>query len=223
MQRIVIEFFLRPLSRLFCRLYFRLEVFGVENVPATGSVILAPNHVSYADPIWAALDVERRVYFMTWERVFRIPVAGQLLRFLGAFPVKIEKFDRNALDSARSVLESGKVLMIFPEGGRTLDGLLKPFKPGVSRFALTVGTTIVPITINGGFAAWPPHRIFPRPRKVTVTYHPPITVKAMADETPPYEIRDAARELSSRLLSEVASSLEPQYLPTDPVVLSTES
>src|SRR6266481_1226544 len=132
MQRIVIEFFLRPLSRLICRLYFRFEVHGVENVPSTGSVILAPNHVSYADPIWAAVAVERRVYFMAWEKVFRIPVVGWLLTFLGAFPVKIEKFDRNALNSAREVLESGKALMIFPEGGRTLDGLLQSFKPGVS-------------------------------------------------------------------------------------------
>ena len=113
--------------------------------------------------------------------------------------------------------------MIFPEGGRTVDGLLQSFKPGVSRFALTVGTQIVPITINGGYAAWPPHYIFPRPRKVTITYHPPINVKAMDPKTPPYEIRNAARELSLKVMSEVASSLESRYLPHDPIVLSSES
>ena len=223
MQRIVIEFFLRPLSRLISRLYFRFEVFGLENVPATGSVILAPNHVSYADPIWAAVAVERRVNFMTWERVFRIPVAGWLLRFLGAFPVKLDRFDRGALDSARTVLESGKVLMMFPEGRRTVDGFLQPFKPGVSRLALTTGTKIVPITINGGYEAWPPHRLLPRSRKVTITYHPPITVKAMDPKTPPYEVRDASRGLSLKLYSEVASSLDSRYLHANPVMLSSES
>ena len=158
-----------------------------------------------------------------WDQVFRIPLLGSALKFLGAFPVKIDRFDRDALHDARTVLESGKVLMIFPEGARTLSGFLQPFKPGVSRMALAIGTTIVPVTINGGYAAWPPHHLFPRPKKVTVTYHAPITVENLGHNAPPHEIRQAARELSQSLRAQVASVLESQYLPADVEALSTES
>jgi len=223
MQTIVIDYFLRPLCLLVCRLLFRIEFFGVENVPETGPVILAPNHVSYADPFWVTIPVRRRLHYMAWDQVLKIPLIGGFLRFLGAFPVRIDRFDRGALHDSREVLGSGKALVIFPEGGRSVDGFLQPFKPGVARMALAIGTKIVPVTINGAFSAWPPHHLLPRPAKTTVTYHPPITVVAM-NGAHPTEIHNAARELSKTIKSEIASSLDSQYLPKDQKenVLSSE-
>jgi 1-acyl-sn-glycerol-3-phosphate acyltransferase len=104
--------------------------------------------------------------------------------------------------------------VIFPEGGRSTDGFLQPFKPGVARMALAIGTKIVPVTINGAFSAWPRHHMLPRLSKVTVIYHPPITVVAM-NGAHPTEVHTAARELSKNLKSAIASSLDSQYLPKD--------
>ncbi|HZS47976.1 MAG TPA: lysophospholipid acyltransferase family protein [Blastocatellia bacterium] len=223
MQTLVIDYFLRPLCLLICKLLFRIRFFGIENVPMTGSIILAPNHVSYADPFWVTIPLQRRVHYMAWDQIFRLPIVGWIMRFLGAFPVKIDRFDRSALHDASDVLGSGEALMIFPEGGRTVDGYLQPFKPGASRLALTVGTQIVPVTINGGYSAWPSRNIFPRAGKVTVTYHPPIEVPDMS-KAQPTEVRAAAHELSKRIRAVIASSLDSQYLPKDQKenVLSSE-
>ena len=70
------------------RLLFTLEYYGEENVPERGPVIIAGNHPSYLDPVLVTLPLERRVFFMAWDRLFKVPVLGALMRGFGAFPVR---------------------------------------------------------------------------------------------------------------------------------------
>lgn len=157
------------------RILFTLEYYGVENVPAKGPVVLAGNHPSYLDPLLISLPIRRRIRFIAWDRLFKIPLLGALLRFAGAFPVDITRRDSKAFDQAMEVLQSGEVLGIFPEAGRSQQkGMSETVKTGAARFAINNVCPLVPITITGAQDAWPTSRVLPLPRKITVKYHKPI-------------------------------------------------
>jgi 1-acyl-sn-glycerol-3-phosphate acyltransferase len=158
------------------RVLFTLEYTGRETVPEGGPVVVAGNHPSYLDPLLIGVGMHRRVFFMAWDQLFRVPVLGGLLRAFGAFPVRLGTKDPNAFNAALDVLESGRVLGIFPEAGRTKLGPMNPLKTGAARLAIESGAAIVPVTITGAFDAWPSSRMLPVLRKITVKYHAPIVL-----------------------------------------------
>jgi|SRR2546423_5465719 len=206
---------IRPFVRWLCRVWFKAEFRGVENIPAQGACLITPNHASYADPIWITVPIRRRVYYMAWDKPFKIPVLGLLMRVFGAFPVSLEAVDASAQRAAHEVLRTGKALVIFPEGGRTRSGKLMPFKMGAFRFALTYGVPVVPVSINGGEKIWPVGRFFPRVAKLIVTYHPPIAVEQLPEGTSRVELKSRARELARRTYEAVASAVAPDMLPDE--------
>ena len=193
----------RPGFHAVCRAYFGLKLVGVEHIPATGPLIVTPNHQTYADPPLVTIPVRRRVYYMAWSRLFQIPLFGRFIRLLHAFPVQIESSDPRAAREAVRLLQAGQVVMIFPEGERSPDGRVQPFKPGAFRLAASLATPVLPVTIAGGHDAWPPGRLLPRPRRITITYHPSI------HPDPSLEPRQAAGDLAGRAYAAVVSALPP--------------
>jgi 1-acyl-sn-glycerol-3-phosphate acyltransferase len=206
------------LTRLFVsmlvRVYFRMEIRGLENVPADGAMIVAPNHVSYLDPIWVSSPLKRPLRYMTWDRMTGLPLLGAIMRAYGAFPVNIESAsgDRAALRRSLEQLHAGGGLMIFPEGSRSRDGRLMSFKQGVIRLALAAEVPIVPVSIVGGFDAYPPHYIFPRPYKVRVIFHEPIKLSPPSTNS---QLREYMREETERLRATIASELPLEALPLE--------
>lgn len=199
-----------PLAHWFCRLAFKIKFHGVENIPDNGACIITPNHVTYFDPIWITIPVRRRVYYMAWDKPFRIPVLGLMMRMFGAFPVNLDiAADASAQREAIELLRQGRALVMFPEGGRTRTGKLMPFKMGAFRMALAHGVPIVPVSIRGGDEIWPPSRLFPRPGRVTVTYHPPIEVARLDDNASKSDVKERARQLARQTNDTVASALDP--------------
>ncbi len=193
--------FIRYFLYTLCLAYFRIEFHGAERVPADGPVILAPNHASYLDPIWVSLPLRRKLRYMTWERMFRVPVLGRLMRAFGAFPVRVELGDRGAMRHSVEHLRSGGALMIFPEGARTRTGQMMPFKPGVIQLALSTGAPIVPVTIIGGYRVLSPWHRIPRPLKIKLYYHEPLQIPLRSDER---GAKDYLREQAALLHSIVA-------------------
>ncbi len=191
----------RPGFHRLCRLYFGLELRGTQHIPSEGPVVIAPNHQTFADPPLVTIPVRRRVYYMAWDRLFDIPLFGRFIRLLRAFPVDIEGRDARATREAIRLLRAGHALMIFPEGERTTTGQVGPFKVGAFRLALSAGAPVLPVTIAGARDAWPPGRIFPRPGRVTITYHPLVRAEARLPR------RDAARELADRVREIVMTTL----------------
>ncbi len=186
----------RPFIRLVARALFRIRFDGVEHVPRSGPVVITPNHVSYMDPVLITIPIRRPLHYMTLEPFFRIPGFGALIRWARAFPVRAEGPDRRAVRQAMRILRAGEPLVIFPEGGRSPDGRPQPFRPGAFRLALATDSPVVPVTIAGGFEAWPSHRRLPRPARITVTYHSPVTRK----DLPATTRRDAQPELLATLV-----------------------
>jgi 1-acyl-sn-glycerol-3-phosphate acyltransferase len=141
--------FFRIIFRVIFRVLWRWKIKGLENFPLLGPVIVVSNHVSLADPILIGAALPRRVCFMAKEELFRYPVFGNLLVRLHAFPVKRGQPDRAAIRKAFEVLESGKVLGLFPEGSRSKTGeMLKP-QPGVAMIALKAKVLIIPVACVG--------------------------------------------------------------------------
>ena len=191
----------RPGVLALSRYYFGLGLSGVQHIPQTGPLVIAPNHQTYADPVLVTIPVRRPVYYMAWSRLFTIPGLGGFIRLLRAFPVQIEGADPRAARAAARLLQAGEAVMIFPEGGRSLDGTVGRFKAGAFRLAVYHGAPVLPVTIDGGYEAWPPGRVWPRRGRMTITYHEPLR----ADQSLP--AREAARDLAERARAAIVASL----------------
>lgn len=164
----------RPGFHALCRAYFGLHLVGTDHIPREGAVIITPNHQTYADPPLVTIPVRRPVYYMAWSQLFQIPGLSWAIRRLRAFPVRLESRDPRATREAVRLLEAREALMIFPEGERSPDGSVQPFKPGAFRLAVALDVPVLPVTIDGGTRSWPPGRVLPRPGAIRITYHPLI-------------------------------------------------
>jgi len=99
------------------------------------------------------------------------------------------------------LLQAGQALMIFPEAGRTPDGRLQRFRPGAFRLACSLKVPVLPVTILGGHASWPPGRVLPRPGHLRIVYHPLL---APPDDPDP---RVGARRFATQVREAIAASL----------------
>lgn len=160
---------------IYFKLYHRLTVEGLHNIPQD-NVIVAPNHCSYLDPPAMGVAFPRKLTSIAWEGLFRSRFFSMLITALGAVKVSHEDARRAAavLKLSIELLKSGHDLMIFPEGQRSPTGELMPLEGGVALMALKANRPILPVVIRGSFEALPPHLKFPRPRKITIKFLPPI-------------------------------------------------
>ena len=134
---------------------------------------------------------------MAWDKPFEIPILGFLMRIFGAFPVRLDTVDASAQREAMDLLGQGKALVIFPEGGRTRNGELMPFKQGAFRLALTFGVPIVPVAISGGYEIWPASRMLPRPGRLNVRFLPAVQVNRVPVGTSNTELKQLSKHLAS--------------------------
>ncbi|MCY0874982.1 MAG: lysophospholipid acyltransferase family protein [Firmicutes bacterium] len=137
--------------RLLLKLIFRLQVFGQEQIPSNGPLILACNHSSNWDPVLVGCLTPQPVSFMAKEELFRFRPLGALLRSLHAFPIKRGASDRAALRLATTILEAGGTLVMFPEGTRKHQGSLEHLEKGVGFVALRSETLMTPVVIMGSY------------------------------------------------------------------------
>ena len=141
----------RGLFKGICKILFRIEVVGLENVPKEVSFVICSNHKSNFDPIAIAVVLPIKLNFMAKEELFRFKPLGYLLHSLRAFPVKRGKSDIGALKAAMSVLKNEGRLLIFPEGTRAKGEYLEEGKGGAALIAVKSSVNILPIGIKGRF------------------------------------------------------------------------
>lgn len=158
------------------RLLFTYDCLGEEKLPASGPAVVAANHPSYLDPILLSLQASRPIRFMAWDALFHVPLLGRFLRAFGAFPVDVRTGrGREAYGRARTLVEQGEIVGIFPEGRRSQTGWLEPsLREGAARLAWETGVPLFPATIAGAYRAWPHFRLLPQPARIRVRYHDPI-------------------------------------------------
>jgi 1-acyl-sn-glycerol-3-phosphate acyltransferase len=172
----------RGMFRCLFKYYFGWEVFNAERVPLSGAVILASNHESFVDPGAIGGALEREAYYLARESSF-IPVLGTIMRKVNAIPVNQEGGAMAGLRAGLEVLEGGNALILFPEGARTEDGAMQPFRSGVGLIAGRSAAPVVPVRVFGLHEAYGRHMKFPRPaHKVIVKFGRPLRFDAELDE-----------------------------------------
>ncbi|MCB9878750.1 MAG: 1-acyl-sn-glycerol-3-phosphate acyltransferase [Planctomycetes bacterium] len=160
------------------RVYNRYTVEGAP--PPGGGYVLAANHSSFLDPLVLGSACRPRVTFLMTETVWRSHTLGWFYRWMRTIPLSARGGNRDALRAARSVLQQGRVIGIFPEGGISRDGLPMLGSPGAVSLVLNEGRPIVPVGIVGAFDALPSGRALPRPRRITVRFGAPIPPDELA-------------------------------------------
>ena len=176
-------FVFKPVSRA----VYRPRISGTDNVPRTGGVILASNHLSFVDSIAIPLAAPRKVHFLAKSDYFTRPgpsgaLQRELITALGALPVDRHSAHaaQDSLDAALEVLRRGDVFGIYPEGTRSRDGRLYRGRTGVAWLALTAGAPVVPVGLRGTEDVAPIGSHVPRLATVTVAFGAPIHPDAYA-------------------------------------------
>ena len=169
-------------ARLWARLMLTLNlvkvtVVGAENLP-NGPVIFMSNHQSNFDILSLLAAMPRQFYWIAKKELFEIPVFGHSMRRSGYIP--LDRGDgRKALqsiDAAAATIHQGKSVVLFPEGTRTPDGNLLPFKRGGFILARKAAVPVIPVTINGSGRINPANQIRLYSGNITIILHPPIDV-----------------------------------------------
>jgi 1-acyl-sn-glycerol-3-phosphate acyltransferase len=160
----------------FCRLFWRMTVKGIENVPRDRAFILSPVHRSNIDTPLVAVVTNRRLHYMGKDSMWKIKPVGRFFTAMGSFPVHREtRFaDREALRQCIEVLQSGEPLVMFPEGTRREGPVVEDLFEGPAYIAMKVGAPIVPVGIGGSERAMPRGSKFIKPVKTAIVIGPPI-------------------------------------------------
>ncbi|MGD8394062.1 MAG: lysophospholipid acyltransferase family protein [Candidatus Eiseniibacteriota bacterium] len=153
------------------RALFGWRVDGREHIPATGGFIVAANHIAYADPPLIGAAAPRRLAYMAKRELFGVPLLSGLIRSLGAFPIRRQGLDRQALREAARFLAAGSGLLVFPAGTRQRGSEPLPGRPGVSLLAAQAGVPVVPTRIEGSAALW---RALWRRRRLRIRFGAPL-------------------------------------------------
>ena len=153
---------------------FRFRVFGREHLPARSAFLIVSNHQSFLDPVLLGLAVRREIAFMARASLFRSAPFRLLISALHSFPVRRGRVDLAAVKAAVARLRGGQVVGLFPEGTRTRDGSLAPFRAGFGMIAGRAGVPVVPAAIDGAHEVWPRSRLLPRPGTIWVAFGRPM-------------------------------------------------
>jgi 1-acyl-sn-glycerol-3-phosphate acyltransferase len=185
----------QALSRAGANCFWKFRVFGLENIPRTGGVLLASNHQSFLDPVLVAMVLSREMHFMARRTLFRNPVLRVIIVGYNAFAIDRDSADVKGVKSAIARLEAGNILLVFPEGTRTGDGSIGRMKPGIGVLAERAAVPIVPVLIEGAHEVWPRNRRFPRLGRISMVFGKPLDPKQIAGDA----IRDAVVGLKGEI------------------------
>ena len=161
----------------------KIEVRGMENLEAGRNYIFMANHTSNLDPPVLLPTIPGRCSVLVKKELFRVPVLGTGMKMVSLVPV--DRSDREAaiesVNAATAVLRQGLNMLIFPEGTRSRDGKLLPFKKGPFHLAIDSGVFVAPVTLLGTYELWPKSQFALRPGRVAVVFHRPIDPRSYAD------------------------------------------
>ena len=181
----------------------RTEVIGRERLDPNQTYIFMANHVSNIDPPVFVPLIGRRVFILVKKELFRIPILGYAMR--KAQFIAVNRQNREAavesVKQAIEVLKSGLSMMAYPEGTRSRDGRMLPFKKGPFHLAMDSGVPVVPVTIIGAYEVWPKGHFKVSPGTITIVFHPPMDPKQFSSR----------EELLEAVHAKVESALPENY------------
>lgn len=162
------------------RILFGSRVKGGDRLPEKGGVIIASNHVSYADPLVIGTWSPRMVHFLAKRELFSNPLIRALLRLLGAVPVRRGMVERTTLRQVEEILREGNTIVVFPEGTRSRDCVVRDARPGIGLIAATADVPVVPLYLRGSRHMW---RSLFRRGELSLFFGEPVYLASVEGET----------------------------------------
>ena len=176
---------IRPFIKLGLALVgVRVRVTGLERLEPGQAYIFTPNHQSFIEVPLFVTYLGRNPAYLAKKEVFKYPIFGLGIRLMGVIPVDRSN-SQLAVESARQATENlkrGKSYVVYPEGTRSRDGRLLPFKKGAFMMAIDAGVPIVPVTVSGASRIMPKGQIKVHPSTVQLTVHEPISTEGYSKE-----------------------------------------
>lgn len=184
----------------------RARVEGLENIPA-GTCLFAANHASNIDPPVLVGAIPRRIGILAKKSLFAIPIMGTAFRMAHFIPVDRASAESAlaSLDLAAKYMKEGTSYLIYPEGTRSADGRLLPFKRGAFLLAIRAGVPVVPVACIGARSILPKKSLRIRPGEILVRFCPPVDATAYTPER--------RGELARRVHDEIAAALPADQQP----------
>ena len=175
----------------------KLEVEGAENIDPNRSYVVVANHLSALDIMACLLAVPLPIRFLAKKELFRVPVLAQGMRMVGI--IEVDREARGAVHSevnrqSRELIEKGRSLIIYAEGTRPRNGVMKPFKKGAFTMAIRSGLPVLPLSIHGSYEAWPPGKPIVRGGVIRVVLDKPVETEGLTTSDTG-DLRDQVREV----------------------------
>ncbi len=195
----------KVLGKLFLLLVTRRRVRGLEHIPRKGPFIVVANHQSILDPIAVQVACSRPLYTLTKSTQFAGGFFRWMLPRLNAIPTRRYRIEPQAVRSVFRRLEEGRGVGIYPEGERSWDGALQPFRRGTIRLLLAAGVPVIPCGVSGTYDAWPRWSRSVRRRDVSVSFGPPLAIPTLASRGEREEALESTEKVVRRALMELGA------------------
>ena len=180
------------------RFYFRNRIYGIENVPKQGPLVIVSNHASDLDPPIISVSMGRPVAYMAKEELFEVSILKQFITLYGAYPVKRGAADRSAIRSALNFLEEGWATGVFLQGTRTADGRITEPKLGAALIAAKAKVPLLPVCI------WGTHAV---KRRGLIANPVTITIRIGGVIPPPKSTNKKELELTSQKCADIINKM----------------
>ena len=203
----IARYIIPPIIKLWIK-----EATGLENLPKDGPFILAPNHSSYIEHLMIGSlvipQLNRKLHALAKKEHFNNTLEALWHRYLAAIPLDRSKGE-GALETAVGYLRKGSIIIIYPEGTRTLTGKLQRGKTGVARLALQAHVPVVPVGIIGTFDILPKGKIIPRCRRASLHFGKPLSFEKGYGKP---ITRKLLRKTTTTIMKEIAKLSHQEYL-----------
>lgn len=198
-------------------IFWRLKVEGRERLPKKGPYILCPNHASYLDGFIVGTSlpykIELNTFFLGYAGYFEHPLAAWGIKVGRLIPLDVESRLVETMQASSYILRNGKIMCIFPEGGRSVDENVQAFKKGVGILAKELDLPLVPVFIQGSHFAWPRTKRFPRPHPLKIIYGHPLPASKLLKKS---DGRDEYERIVNALREEVLKLRDNSLAPFPP-------
>jgi 1-acyl-sn-glycerol-3-phosphate acyltransferase len=200
----------RKIAKPIIKTAFSVKVAGLEHIPAKGPAIILSNHCSFLDAIMLGALPKRYIWYMTKSSQYKSDFLRWFLKLAKSFPVRRYTTDVVAVRNAIRVVQQGHILGIFPEGERSWDGRMLPFRQGAMRLVLALGQPVIPVGISGAYGLMPrwTHKIKRVP--VTIRFGRPLHFDLIPI---PRQTRDDIKKVAEELKRHILNLIGDQKNP----------
>ena len=202
-----VYYFGRGLMRFLLFIFAKYKVIGKENLPADKPALIVCNHLHIADPPLVAASIPLKCKFMAKEELWHNAWSRFWVANFGAFPVRRDRIDTEAIRTAERALAEGFSVIMFPEGGRSPDAQMQRALPGAALIASRMNVSILPVGIAGSEKFSNLFKCFFRHPRVTVTIGRPFSLPPHSSKLS----RVQRKEMADRIMRKIAEVLPPEY------------